>query len=157
MICIDNWLDAALKSAEESASALGIDGLERGDRSTKASPELFGALVSVTSDATCIQVGVLGTPGGHAAVARTMLGVGESDGLDEADVVDAVRELANVIAGGLKRDMIERDPGLRIGLPVFTHGALEATPSLDLALQHLRVSGESLALVVLQARQRRAA
>jgi hypothetical protein len=154
---IERWLDAALTAIEESVVTLGFDPPRRGARERSASPELFGALVSVASDRTSIQVGILSTRGGHAAVARTMLAIEPSEEVAEDDIADAIRELTNLVAGGLKRAMIDRDSGLRIGLPVFIHGAVEKTASLELAVQYLNLSGESVAIVVLQAASARAA
>ena len=157
MIVIDSWLDAAVAAVEESAPTLGFDGLERGRRAHEAGPDLFGAFVAVTSDVTCIQIGLLATARGHATLARTLLDLADEEALGEADKIDAVRELANVIAGGVKRGMIGHDPGLRIGLPVFVHGAVEKTASLELLVQGFSFAGERIALVVLQGARSRAA
>ncbi len=157
MIVIDSWLDPAVAAVEESAPALGFAGLVRGVRTPDAGPDLFGAFVAMTSEVTCIQVGLLATARGHTALARTLLDLTEQEELGDADKIDAVRELTNVIAGGVKRGMIGNDPGLRIGLPVFVHGALEKTGSLELLAQAFSFDGERIAVVVLQGARRRAA
>lgn len=157
MVTIESWIEAAVAAVEESAPTLGFSGLERGIRAREAGPELFGAFVALTSDVTSIQLGLLATPTGHAALARTLLALGEDEELEDADKVNAVRELANVIAGGVKRGMIRHDPGLRIGLPVFVHGALEKSASLEVLVQDWRLSGERIALVILQGARRQAA
>lgn len=157
MIGIDTWLDAAVAAVEESAPTLGFAGLKRGVRGREAGPELSGAFVALTSDATCIQVGLLSTARGHTTLARTLLDVVDGEALGDADTIDAVRELTNVIAGGVKRGMIGRDPGLRIGLPVFVHGGVEKTGSLELLVQAFSFCDERIVLVVLQAASRRAA
>jgi hypothetical protein len=157
MVTIESWIEAAVAAVEESAPTLGFSGLERGTRAREAGPDLFGAFVALTSDVTTIQLGLLATSSGHAALARTLLALGEEEELGDADKIDAVRELANVIAGGVKRGMIRHDPGLRIGLPVFVHGALEKTASLEVLVQDWRLSGERIALVILQGARRQAA
>jgi hypothetical protein len=157
MIVIDSWLDAAVAAVEESAPALGFEGLQRGVRAREAGPDLFGAFVAVTSDVTCIQIGLLATVRGHGTLARTLLDLGDDEVLGDADKIDAVRELANVIAGGVKRGMICQDPGLRIGLPVFVHAAVEKTASRELLVQAFSFRSERIALAILQCPRSQAA
>jgi hypothetical protein len=157
MIAIESWLAAAVLAVEESAPTLGFEGLERAAHAAHPASDLSGAFVALTSDVTSIQIGLLATADGHASLARTLLALPRDETLGDADKIDAVRELANVIAGGVKRGMIEQDPGLRIGLPVFVHGGVESTGSLESLVQHWQFCGERIALVILQAARRGAA
>ena len=52
-------------------------------------------------------------------VARTLLGAAAGEELAEDELHDALCELANLIAGGIKSQCIDRDPGLKLGLPSF--------------------------------------
>jgi hypothetical protein len=115
-------LDALAESAGEvAATVLGglpcaSDGLA-GDGLSG-----HGAYLGLVMQEEPIQVGLLVEPAGCQALAKALLGMepGDED-LPASDVSDAMCEVINIVAGGLKRRVIGRIP-VTLGLPIFVSG-----------------------------------
>lgn len=146
---VDQWLDAAEESTVEVAfTALARESRAAGQRSSTPPHDLGGAYVQLISDREVVHVGLCGVPDVLRALATSLLG--DEAGLSPSDVIDAVGEIANMIAGGVKRRMASTHPGLQLGLPVFIHGHLEPRERQHLRVAQLLVSpGDGLTLVVM--------
>ncbi len=81
-----------------------------------------GAYLGLVAQEEPIQVGILVDGPGCQALAKALLGMepGDED-LPPSDVSDAMCEIINIIAGGLKRRVSERMP-VTMGLPIFVSG-----------------------------------
>jgi CheY-specific phosphatase CheX len=71
---------------------------------------------------------------GCRTLTRAFLGVREKDGISEKDVVDAMSEILNILAGKVKSRLASRDGSLRLGLPIFLVGQIQVTANMDRAV-----------------------
>ena len=150
---IERWIDAAEDATRELAvAALGCSVEANATRGTEPPAQLSGAYLQLLSDRQVVQVGLCGDEAALTHLAAGLLGL---DGpLSHADVTDAVGEIVNMVAGGIKRRLLPAYPGLQLGLPVFIHGHLEARGRQELRVSHLPLStGHRLVLIVLGERR----
>lgn len=115
-------LDALTESAGEvAATVLGglpcvCEGL------TPDAMSGHGAYLGLVAQEEAIQVGLIAEPAGCQALAKALLGLEPADeDLPPADVSDAMCELINIVAGGLKRRVTGRI-SVTLGLPIFVSG-----------------------------------
>jgi hypothetical protein len=115
-------LDALTESASElTATVLGGLPFE-----ALGQPKEFGAghgaYLGLVAQDEPIQVGILVDGTGCQLLSKSLLGMEPTDeDLPQADVSDAMCEIINIIAGGLKRRVSERMP-VTMGLPIFVSG-----------------------------------
>jgi Chemotaxis phosphatase CheX len=96
-----------------------------------------GAYLGVSTPEEPIQVGLLVAPEDCQILAKALLGMeAEDEDLPSGDVSDAMCEIINMIAGGLKRRVSEA-LSMTLGLPMFVAGH-------PLPNQHQEVSSRSL-------------
>jgi hypothetical protein len=150
---LDAVLPALITSAQELATtSLGAGELTGGAISAGWPSEVAGAYVTLTGDRGDLTVGITATYPECGAMTRRMLLIPDDEALDTADAIDAISELANILAGGVKSRMADVDPTLRLGMPVF---AVDTTPddskacasiefTFDDLTFHLVVCGEAL-------------
>lgn len=120
------WTDAIAGAANEIATyALGFASatIESGTRAPD--PALIGAHVALVGHGEAFDLAVVATPGDCAALARAMLASTRTDTLSAAEVADAVGEIANMLAGAVKRRMHRHGADLALGLPVFIRGEVQ--------------------------------
>jgi hypothetical protein len=119
------WMNLTVDSATEIATgALGM-GNVRWQRPPGVTlpPDLCGVYIPLITEGYSVQIGVLGRRDVCASLAKSLLGMGADEGFeDDADVFDAVGEVTNMIAGGLKvRAAAHLD--VKLGLPHAISGA----------------------------------
>jgi hypothetical protein len=150
---IDAWLAAAEKSIDELlASAVACEGARPLARSESPPTGLAGSYLQMVSDLDMVQLGLVADPAALDALARGLLGSAPSEPLSPADVADAVGEIVNMAAGGLKRRV--GMGGLVLGLPLFIHGHIAVSDRLEARVSHLRLgTGHEVALVVIAGRR----
>lgn len=83
---------------------------------------LSGAFVALTGEDAALQMGLFADEGANEWMARTMLYMEEDEEIDPEDISDALCEMANQIAGGVKRELSKQQLAVMIGLPVFVEG-----------------------------------
>lgn len=89
--------------------------------------------------------------GGAHDISRGMLMLEEGDPLELSDVVDAMGECANLVAGVLKRNALDAAGTVRMSCPsVEIEGAHQAFPTPDAQLAYKLVRGVSAAEVWLK-------
>jgi CheY-specific phosphatase CheX len=116
---LDDWLQAALGAAEEcSKTTLGC-ALNTSEQ-PRLPPELTGCFVALVGDSGSLQIGFGSDPAGCQTLAKALF-ASEVD-LPEEDVSDALGEIVNIIAGGVKKRMSAVQPPLAIGLPIVMRG-----------------------------------
>lgn len=132
-------LDALIAALDEvSTTVLGGEGAAPLPSQRSSGPG-HGAYLSLNAGDEPVQVGLAVSPEGCQALAKALLGMDVADeDLPSADVSDAMCEVINMVAGGLKRRV---SPGLPItlGLPIFVAG--QALPN-----HQQEVSSRSVAL-----------
>ena len=149
---VDDWLDAAVSSAEELATvALGFEGASLVGKADKVAPELSSAMIALVSETASVQLGIATSRDGCQTLARALLAMepDEAD-LPDDDVADAVGEVANIVAGQVKSMMSSTDTTLRIGLPLFVHGKIDYPDDVETAFANVNVGPVPVTFVVLK-------
>ncbi|MEQ8762603.1 MAG: chemotaxis protein CheX [Planctomycetota bacterium] len=133
-VTIQDWTDATRAAVEEFATtALGYSDVEFRVYDQDQLPDgVSGAYIPMVSEGVSVQIGVIARSQGCEEIARALLCMEPEDGeLDPSDMVDALGEIVNILAGVVKGRLIEREPSIRLGLPVFLHGRIELNGSYE--------------------------
>lgn len=145
---VDDWLAAAEDSFREvAATALAFRDVTSVARAATAPAGLGGAYVQLMSERELVVVGLCAAEVNLRHVSGALVGCSGAD-LSHADVTDAVGEVVNMLAGGVKRRLVAAHPGLQLGLPLFIQGHLEPRERQQLRVGQLRWSPDSSAFVV---------
>lgn len=114
------WLDAVTAAASEF-TATTLDFPLGATVGLRALPlELTGCYVALVGKNHSVQVGLASDPLGCQDLARALFGTDED--LPDSEVNDALGEIANIIAGGVKSRCSEAHAGLSLGLPMAMEG-----------------------------------
>ena len=115
------WLESAAAAAQEIASgALGVSEIAWSGASRDPLPDnLCGIYMPLMMDGVALQLGVLATREVCAALASALLG--GDDVQSDADIFDAVGEIANLIAGHFKV-LLTDQVNVRVGVPLAMKG-----------------------------------
>lgn len=118
------WLDAAVESIRDVAkSALFVDASGKPELQAEHPTSLMGSLISLLGDTDTVEMALsYPQPSDAQALAKALLMEEGDDDLPNADLVDALGEIANMVGGGIKRRMNTASPGLRLGLPLAVNG-----------------------------------
>lgn len=147
-----NWLDAMAESTLELATQVfGFeDGQLTGDLAEMREGR-SGAYISLVNEQNAVQVGLASDAAGCLTLARALFGMeAEAEELSESDVADAINEVVNIIAGGVKSRMHERSPSLRLGLPLFVEGRIKGASSQEELISGITIGPVSAELIVLR-------
>ncbi len=123
----ETWLKVMEESLNEFST--GMLGLEEGkilSIDDQLPESMTGAHVAMVSLQDSINIGLISSEEGCAELSRTFMAMEPDEELEEADVQDALGEIVNIVAGGVKTRLVEKDPSIKIGLPVFFKGTLAA-------------------------------
>lgn len=141
------WLQAALGAASEFANAsLGMD-LKQVDDGYHLPPELTGCFVALIGDSGSLQVGFGSNPEGCQSLAKVLFA--STEDLPEEDVSDALGEIANIIAGGVKKRMAAGQPPLAISLPIVMQGHIRLTDRQHLLETEVLIGDVPVRLLVI--------
>jgi hypothetical protein len=111
-----------------------------------------GAYVGLVAQEEPIQVGLLADERGCQTLAKSLLGVDPAEeDLAEPDVSDAMCELINIVAGGLKRRVTPR-LSVTMGLPIFVAGRPLANPQQEAGARLLRIGDVQVCVILLTQR-----
>lgn len=89
-----------------------------------------GAHIPLLGGSQPLELAIVSSPDGCEALARAMLG---TDGpLTPAEIADALGELVNMLAGGVKRRLQAHGTELELGLPIFIRGHVEPTDRVSI-------------------------
>ncbi len=124
---LSQWVEAAkICMTDVSTSSLSTEVRYRSDPPPTSG--LWGSLVALVSGQNVTCVGFSSTPEGCRQIAAAMLCMepGDAEGLSHDDVRDSIGEFVNILAGAMKTQLIDRDPGLTLGLPLFIDGMYES-------------------------------
>ena len=90
----------------------------------------IGAHVALVVEGIALQVGLITDQDGLVQLTSAMLGLTPGvDSLTPAEQKDALGELSNMLAGGVKARISKFDPGMRLGLPMVIRGTVRPTGS----------------------------
>jgi hypothetical protein len=154
-VAASDWVAAMADASTELALSLGIDGVEVLGWRDVPPTGMAGAYIPLLAEDQTLQLALLSTPAGCADLSRLLLGMGPDEHVSDADIADAVGELVNIVAGGVKQRMQDRrrigtGGGLRLGLPVFIHGYVQPTQQLEVSLASVRVNTVEAHLMALR-------
>jgi CheY-specific phosphatase CheX len=136
------WLDATVSAmAEICSTTLAMD-IRTGVEAPKLPENLTGCFVALVGQDDSLQVGLASDAAGCQTLARTLFAA--DDELSDTDVNDALGEIANILAGGVKTRMAATHTGISLGLPIVMEGHLRVTDrqqvvQLDIALGEVPV------------------
>jgi CheY-specific phosphatase CheX len=136
------WLNATRDSmAEFCETTLAME--MRTDVDAPRLPDnLTGCFVALVGQDESLQVGLASDAAGCQTLARTLFA--SDDDLSDSDISDALGEIANILAGGVKKRMSESHGGMVLGLPIVMEGHVRLTErqqmaELDIALGEVPV------------------
>jgi len=150
-ISIDEWLTATAEAlAEVCTTTLGYPGCSLGERRSD-NPELTAAYIALVGDGNAVQLAVASTAEVCAQLSACLLGMEpeEAGELTEADIADAIGELVNVVAGGVKTRLADRDAGIQLGLPFVVEGRVERASSTKVAYCDADMGEAKVVLVII--------
>ncbi len=121
------WIKAMGDATDELAqSYLGFDSGCQVRDALPGMPDRFkGAFVTLLSADLSTQIGIGSNPGGCQSLAQAMIGE-EDEELPDEDVADVMGEIANIVAGGVKKRLADTVGDLQLGLPFVIDGKIEA-------------------------------
>ena len=121
---LDAWLGAATEAfAEVASSTLGMDTTLVGTPRSGYPTDGSGAAVAIIGDSP-MQVGLFGSDASCQALARALLGTSPDDrDLPESDLVDALGEIVNIMAGSMKTRL--QLGTAKLGLPLYLKGHVQ--------------------------------
>ena len=148
------WLDCFTEVTREfAAGSLRFDGAAApADLGLAKSGTNPAAYISVLSESNSMHLGLSASMQGCRTLTRAFLGIREKDGISEKDVVDAVSEILNILAGKVKSRLAPRDGSLRLGLPIFLVGQIQVTANMDRAAGGVEMGPVTCELMVFRNR-----
>jgi len=147
-----DWL-RALESAyaELAPGALGLESPRAGLPMEEPPSSGAGAFLPLLGPSGSVQVALVSSEEGCAAVARGLLALQPGDPLSPPEVADAVCEVVNILAGAVKA-RLRGQVALQMGLPTFFHGTVQPTERLGVDALEVRSGDLVTALVVVHPR-----
>lgn len=111
-----------------------------------------GAYLALAAQDEPIQVGLLVDAAGCQILSKALLGMAPADAnLPDADVSDAMCEIINIVAGGLKH-RVSTELRLVLGLPLFVAGPLLPSREQQLVTRTLKLSEVTVEVLLLTQR-----
>ena len=97
------------------------------------------AYIAILSEQESVHLGISTTPEGVRVLTRAMLRIRADRPIEDADAVDGLSELLNIVAGKVKSRMTKRDGVLLLGLPIFISGHTHPGAGMEQAGEDLRL------------------
>jgi hypothetical protein len=138
---------------EVATTALGLPGCEIVRTYDRIPPGREGAYLALVGQEDSIQIGLISNAEGCQALAKSLLQMepGDAD-LDPPDVADAMCEVVNIIAGGIKARVNGKVPPIKLGLPIFVNGAVQPSSRLVIVVAEVIIGPVPAALVLIEPR-----
>lgn len=120
---LTRWLGVAVDAAREIAhAALGVAESGFDESAGEPAGDLYGVYIPLVGEGVSLQLGMLADRRVCAALARALIGMAPGEQLEsDADVLDAMGEVSNLIAGAMKMRVAAEMP-LVVGLPLALCG-----------------------------------
>jgi len=130
-VALDAWLAATVDAATEFASTT-LDSTLDSDAAIGNLPmDLTECFVALVGEEGSLQIGLAADAAGCQTLAKALFA--SEDDLPDEDVSDALGEIANIIAGGVKKRMATTQQPLALGLPIVMEGHLRLTERQQIA------------------------
>jgi hypothetical protein len=140
MLKLTDWMNLAADAASEIASgALGMGTVRWQHPPESALPDdLCGVYIPLLAEGFSVQLGLLGRPAVCTQLAKSLLGMGPDESLaDDGEVFDAVGEVTNLVAGGVKVRAAAHT-NVKLGLPLAMSGTvLPSAVAFEHGLLHM--------------------
>lgn len=150
-LAVADWQQAAVQVASEiAANVLAFEDGSPPERIATVDAAGQGAYVPILSGDYSVHVGVVSDASGCAALARALLGMAPDEAVAPEDVHDAVGEIANMVAGGVKSKVTARGAQAQIGLPIFIHGHIEPGGSTQCMVHRLKFNTTDVCVTVVK-------
>ena len=146
---LTEWLEAAADSAREiAAGPLGVATTTWHAGAESLPDDLYGVYIPLLTERMALQLGILAARDVCTKLARSLMGLAEGDPLDsDEDVLDAVGEVTNMVAGGVKVRLAERC-NINVGLPLALKGRVFLSNGSQSMHRLLRLDDSDVWLVV---------
>lgn len=132
VIPLQEWVKTFHRAADEFARAsLRFD--PKAGPAAPAEAGEPGAYITILSPHNSVHLGLSASPARCRQLARALLGLRSDESLSEADMVDGMSEVMNIIAGKVKASMAGKDGQLSLGLPMFVQAPIRASAGLEAA------------------------
>jgi chemotaxis protein CheX len=125
LIALEAWLNATVEAASEFASTTLDAAFQSADVSSELPPDLTGCFVALVGEEGSFQIGLASDAEGCQTLAKALFASDED--LPDEDISDALGEIANIVAGGVKKRMATAQQPLSLGLPIVMEGHLRLT------------------------------
>ncbi len=146
-----DWQQAAVEVASEIANGtLAFGNRTPPERIAAIPDESRGAYVPILSGEYSLHVGIVSDEEGCRTLSRGLLGMEPEEEVTPDDVHDAVGEIANMIAGGVKTKVSARGAPVQIGLPIFIHGHIEGGASSQVMVSQMRFDATDVCVVIVK-------
>ena len=126
-VALDAWLAATVDAATEFASTT----LDSDAAIGNLPMDLTECFVALVGEEGSLQIGLAADAAGCQTLAKALFA--SEDDLPDEDVSDALGEIANIIAGGVKKRMATTQQPLALGLPIVMEGHLRLTERQQIA------------------------
>jgi len=149
---IADWMAVTEEAVLEVATiALSTSDCKLGSHDGGATQAL-GAYLALLGHDTSLQVGLLSDASGCQLLSKMLLGMApEEENLSDSDIADAMCELINVIAGGIKRRVSDRLQ-INLGLPLFVAGVPRPGHHSHVVLTQVRIADAFAAVLLMSPR-----
>lgn len=147
-----DWMAATEHSVRELATiALGAEDCRIVGHGAEV-PHDPGAYLALLGKDTSLQVGLMASERDCQVLAKMLLGMApEDEDLPASDLADAMCEMINVIAGGIKR-RVSGTIDLNLGLPLFVSGAPQPGHQHEIFTTEVNIASASAVVLLLSQR-----
>lgn len=151
---VQEWLDCFTEVAQEfTTGSLRFDASAPAPDPAAKQGARPATYISVLSESNSMHLGIATTMQGCRTMTRAFLGIRERDAVSEKDVVDAMSEILNILAGKVKSRLASRDGSLKLGLPIFITGQIQVTANMERAATNVDLGPVSCQLLVFRNRK----
>jgi len=154
---LDIWLEKMAEATKEfSVTSLGLnEEAVKVNKSLNAPPKgMSGAYLTMVSLDDTLQLGMASNKNGCKSISGALMGMtgGEMNALSKEDIVDAMGEVVNIIAGMVKTKMDKINPKINIGLPVFLNGNIQPSHQQEAGAIEIKIGDVETQIVVIRRR-----
>jgi hypothetical protein len=144
----------ALREAVAEVAATVLGGMAVSPATAGGNPGAsHGAYLALVAQDEPIQVALLAAGPGCQVLSKTLLGMDVADeDLPDSDVSDAMCEIINIVAGGLKR-RVSGGMQVTLGLPLFVAGPLLPNHQQQVHTRALQLGDVSVEVLLLTQRE----
>lgn len=152
---IDTWLEMMAEATKKfSVISLGLEeGAVQMSKPVNTPPKgLSGAFLTMVSLDDTLQLGMASNKNGCKSISGALMGMTprQMEALSNEDIVDAMGEVVNIIAGMVKTKMENINPRINIGLPVFLTGNIEPSHQQEAGAIEIKIGDVKTQIVVIR-------